>query len=317
MPSRAELASQIVHASHALHARGWVANHDGNVSVRLDADRLMVTPTATSKGDVTEGGLAITCMQGKAVDGPNHPPSEFLLHVFGCYAVRDDVHAVVHAHPPYATALACAGIPITTFLAEAVVSIGASVPLTRLAPPSGKAGAEPIAELIGEFDALLLSQHGVITVGRDVEQAMLRMELVEHMARIWTIAQPLGGVKPLPEDMVDAMLAKRRKAAGTLGAAAAKAGLPPGSEPTPSSPAWAPSSSPSTPGLNTGRPAATSLPPTAWTPAGPPPAPDAWSGGKTEGACGIVYGAGEAPADSLKAALKDEITRHLRGSTSD
>ena len=71
MPSRAELASQIVRASHALHARGWVANHDGNVSVRLDADRLMVTPTATSKGDVTEGSLAITCMQGKAVDGPN------------------------------------------------------------------------------------------------------------------------------------------------------------------------------------------------------------------------------------------------------
>ncbi|MCO4770991.1 MAG: class II aldolase/adducin family protein [Deltaproteobacteria bacterium] len=307
MPSRAQLAAQIVRASHALHARAWVANHDGNVSVRLTDDQLMVTPTATGKGDVTEAGLAITCMEGKRVEGQAKPPSEFLLHVFGCYRVRDDVHAVVHAHPPHATALACAGIPIRVFLAEAVVSIGADIPLTRLAPPSGKAGAEPIAELIGSYDALLLAQHGVITVGRDVEQAMLRMELVEHLARIWTLAQPLGGVKALPDDMVDAMLAKRRSAAGILGAAAAKAGRPAESQPTPDSSSASPAAHapPSPPA------------PRAWIPAGPAPAPDAWSGGKTEGACSVVYGAGDASSDSLTDALKSsveaEIARHLSG----
>lgn len=317
MTSRAQLASEIVRASHALHARGWVANHDGNVSVRLDADRLMVTPTATSKGDVTEAGLAVTCMQGKPVEDGGRPPSEFLLHVFGCYRVREDVGAVVHAHPPYATAMACAGIPIEVFLAEAVVSIGAAVPLTELAPPSGKEGAAPIAKLIPDYDALLLAQHGVITVGRDVEQAMLRMELVEHLARIWTLARPIGGVKPLPAAMVDAMLAKRRKAAGTLGSAAAKAGLGAGG----GAASGAASETGGAAGQRGGEPSmvtpASSTPgaPT-WTPAGPPPAPDAWSGGKTEGACGVVYGAGGSGAaqeGDVASLVQNEIARHLRG----
>ena len=302
MTTRQKLAAQIVRASHALHARGWVANHDGNVSVRVGPERLMVTPTATGKGDVTEAGLAMTCMDGKRVEGEAKPPSEFLLHVFGCYRVRDDVHAVIHAHPPFSTALACAGIPIRTFLAEAVVSIGAEVPLTELAPPSGKEGAAPIAALIGDHDALLLAQHGVITVGRDVEQAMLRMELVEHLARIWTIAKPLGGVKPLPEAMVQAMLAKRRKAAGLLGSAAAKAGQ-----------AETTSLSVSASAPNIGAQGTSALPSAPWTPAGPPPAPDAWSGGKTEATCGVVYGTGEAASDSLASAVQSEIARHLRG----
>jgi L-fuculose-phosphate aldolase len=312
MPTRAELAAQIARASRALHARGWVANHDGNVSVRLDDERLMVTPTATGKGDVTEAGLAVTCMQGKPVEGVTKPPSEFALHVFGCYRVRPDVHAVVHAHPPYATALACAGIPIRTFLAEAVVSLGSEVPLTEAAPPSSREGAAPIAALIGDHDALLLAQHGVITVGRDVEQAMLRMELVEHLARIWAIAQPLGGVKPLPEALVQEMLGKRRAAAGTLGAAAAKAGLDPSADPpAPSSPAPALPRAPSAPVPGLASPS--TLPSTAWVPAGPPPAPDAWSGGKTEGACSVVYGAGAGGAESLQSTIAAEIGKHLRG----
>lgn len=303
MADRAQLAREIVDASHALHARGWVANHDGNVSVRLSADRLMVTPTAISKADATEGGLAVTDMSGKPAEGDRRPPSEFLLHVYGCYRARADVGAVVHAHPPYATALACAGIELKTFLAEALVSIGDKVPLTQLAVPFGEEGAAPIAALIDRYDALLLASHGVITVGSCVEQAMLRMELVEHMARIWTIAQPLGGVKPLPDAMVQTMLAKRVKAAGSLGSAAAKA-LGGGG----SSDAGFATSTPATPSV-AGQRVGAELPSTSWTPAGPPPAPDAWSGGKTEGACGKVFGAGD-----LTSAVQAEIDKHLRGS---
>ncbi len=303
MVDRAELARDIVAASHALHARGWVANHDGNVSVRLSADRLMVTPTATGKGDVTEGGLAITDYSGKPAEGDCRPPSEFLLHVYGCYRARQDVGAVVHAHPPYATALACAGIPIRTFLAEAVVSLGADVPLTTFAMPFGEEGAAPIAALIDRYDALLLAQHGVLTVGKSVEQAMMRMELVEHMARIWTIAQPLGGVKELPAAAVEVMLGKRRKAAGSLGSAAARAGL---SADAASSGGFDTSTAAriSAPGVT--EPSA--LPSRSWTPAGPPPAPDAWSGGKTEGACSVVYGAGD-----LASTVRAEIKKHSKG----
>ena len=302
MVDRAALARDIVHASHALHARGWVANHDGNVSVRLGPDRLMVTPTATGKADVTEGGLAITDLTGAPAEGDRRPPSEFLLHVYGCYRVREDVAAVVHAHPPYATALACAGIPIRTFLAEAVVSLGADVPVTDFAVPFGEDGAAPIAAMIDRYDALLLAQHGVLTVGKSVEQALMRMELVEHLARIWTIAQPLGGVKQLPGGVVEVMLGKRRKAASSLGSAAARAGL--GSSP-PTGGGF--DTSNPVPRLQPGVTEPSAAPSKAWTPAGPPPAPDAWSGGKTGGACGIVYGAGD-----LKSTVQAEIDKHRR-----
>ncbi len=289
MPSRAEIARQIVDASHALHRYGWVANHDGNVSVRLAPGKYLVTPTATSKADVTEGGLAVAGDDGKPIEGETRPPSEFALHL-GAFAERPDISCVVHAHPPYATALACAGQSITTFLAEAVVSIGASVPLTTFALPYGEEGAAPIRALIGRFDALLLCRHGVLTVGQDVEQAMLRMELVEHLAKIQTLALPHGGVKPLPDDVLEPLLAKRRKAG--LGLAAERSPVP-----APDPPTGAPAAPTST---------------VPWTPAGPAPAPDAWSGGKTEGACGVVYGAGDpARNEDLASAVQTAIDDHL------
>ncbi len=300
MADRAALAQDIVAASRALHARGWVANHDGNVSARLGPDRLMVTPTATGKGDVTEGGLAVTDGRGKPVEEGARPPSEFLLHVFGCYLVRADVGAVVHAHPPFATALACAGIPIRTFLAEAVLSLGAEVPVTAFAVPFGEEGAAPIAALIDRYDALLLAQHGVLTVGLNVEQALLRMELVEHLAQIWTLAHPLGGVRELPAEVVQLMLGKRRGAAGILGSAAGRAGLG-AAEPVSGGFDTATPQARITPGVTE----AASVGSTSWTPAGPPPAPDAWSGGQTAGACGIVYGAGD-----LKSTVQAEIDKH-------
>jgi L-fuculose-phosphate aldolase len=222
-----ELAQEIVRVSHAIHARGWVANHDGNVSVRLADDRFMVTPTAISKADARAGALAVTDSSGKPVEGELRPPSEFALHL-GCYAERSDVRAIVHAHPPYATAMACAGKSITTFLAEAVVSIGPEVPLARFSLPFGEVGAAPLAQLIGGYDALLLQSHGVITVGPSLELALLRMELVEHMAKIATLAQPHGGVKALPREVLGLLIEKRRSAG--LGQAADNTPMPEGGD---------------------------------------------------------------------------------------
>ncbi len=301
--SRAHLAARIVATSRALHDRGWVANHDGNVSARWN-DRFLVTPTATSKADATEGNLAVTDASGKPVEGDARPPSEFALHL-GAFRVRSDVNAVVHAHPPYATALACAGHAIDVFLPEAIVSLGARVPLSRFALPFGAEGSAVVEELVDRYDAILLCRHGVITVGRDLEQAMLRMELVEHLAKIRTLAVPHGGVKPLPADVLETLLAKRRKAAPTLGAAAALAGATDVERTAP------------TPEIVITGPTPESSP--TWTPAGPPPAADAWSGGRSEGACGVVYGSPGAlsratespPADDLAAAIRDEVAKHL------
>ncbi len=296
---RSRLASELVRVSHALHRNGWVANHDGNVSVRLGEGRFLVTPTALSKADIRESWLAVVGADGKVAEGEARPPSEFALHL-GAYAERSDIQAVLHAHPPHATALACAGESLTTFLPEAVVSIGIEVPLTEFALPFGAEGAAPIRALIGHYDALLLDRHGVLTVGRDLESALLRMELVEHMARIFTLAKAHGGVRALPAEVLAPLLEKRRGAG--LGMAAERSQLP--------------AASAALPAQSTSPPPAESPNPSGWQPAGPAPAADAWSGGKTEGACSVVYGAGDRDApdnESLHVQVEEALARHLTG----
>lgn len=308
--SRSELAQEIVRVSRALHAREWVANHDGNVSVRLSDELFMVTPTAISKADAEGGALAVTDSSGKVAEGEARPPSEFALHL-GCYAERSDVRAIVHAHPPYATAMACAGKSITTFLAEAVVSLGPEVPLAGFALPFGAAGAAPLRELIGSYDALLLQSHGVITVGPSLELALLRMELVEHMAKIATLAQPHGGVQPLPAEVLG-LLIKKRRGAG-LGQAATATPLPDGIDEGPTGSVEAPSGGGSVRSVLAQAGPAPG-PTESWRPAGPPPAADAWSGGRAEGACGLVYGAsGPSSPTDLKEVVAAAVERHIKG----
>ncbi len=310
--SRAALAQEIVRVSQALHARAWVANHDGNVSVRLDEDRFMVTPTAISKADAQAAALAITDPSGKPVEGDSRPPSEFALHL-GCYAERPDVQAVVHAQPPYATAMACAGKDIDTFMAEAVVSIGPKIPLARFSLPFGEHGAAPLRELIGEHDALLLTSHGVLTVGPNLELALLRMELVEHLARIATLAKPHGGVQPLPPSALTPLIEKRRKAG--LGLAAERTPMPADSTRPAAVSGVDPSArtmdSASRAGLPT--PLPNPGPTTSWKPAGPPPAKDAWSGGATEATCGLVYGSGTGSTvdKDLNEVVAEALAKHL------
>lgn len=220
-PSRRALAGELVRASRALHARGWVANHDGNVTARLAGGRFLCTPTATSKASVEERLLLEVDDGGTRVAGTTRPFGELPMHL-ALYRGRPDVGAVVHAHPPHATALACSGSNLIErpFLPEAVVSLGPRIPLLPFAPP-GKAAADALASVVGEVDAALCASHGVFAWGADVEQALLRMELVEHLARIATLAQATGGVRPLPASALPPLLASRARAG--LGAAADRA----------------------------------------------------------------------------------------------
>ncbi|MEM9487686.1 MAG: class II aldolase/adducin family protein [Myxococcota bacterium] len=215
------LRQQVITTSRRLAERGWVANHDGNITVRLGDDHFLATPTATAKGEVAAGNLIEVDGRGAVVAGTARPFGELNLHM-AIYQRRDDVRAVVHAHPPHATAVACsAGNPIERpFIAEAVVSIGAHIPKVPFAPP-GPDAARALAAVVDDVDAALMANHGAIAWGADVEQAYLRLELVEHLARIAVVAQPLGGVVPLPASALPPLLAKRARAG--LGRAAAKA----------------------------------------------------------------------------------------------
>lgn len=204
------LRHQVAEVARHLHARGWVANHDGNVTAR-DGSTFIATPTATSKRLIQERDLIAVDARGQVV-GAGRVFGEIGLHLV-VFERRPDVGCVIHAHPPNATAIASARTnPIERpFLAEAVVSLGPRIPTVPYAQPGepAKQALAPWCELV---DAALLGNHGAIAWGADPEQALLRLELVEHLATIAIAAAALGGVEPLPEAALAPLLAARAKA---------------------------------------------------------------------------------------------------------
>jgi len=205
-----QLRAAVAETSQLIHRAGWCANHDGNVSAR-DGNRFIATPTATSKRLVAEKDLIEVDTKG-AVIGHGKVFGEIGLHLV-IYERRPDVGAVVHAHPPNATAIGCSRQhPIERpFIAEALVSLGPMIPKLPYAQPGDQArqALAPWCELV---DAVILGNHGVIAWGKDCETALLRLELVEHLAKIAVAAAPLGGVEPLPDSAIQPLLAARAKA---------------------------------------------------------------------------------------------------------
>ncbi len=200
-PSLLALKKDIVDVGRRMYERGFVASNDGNVSARLDAKRIVITPTGVSKGYMSVSDLLVVDMTGKVVGGRRKPSSEVFLHL-GIYRKRPDVMSVCHSHPPYATAFAVAGIPLDrNILPEAVIMLG-SVPVV----PYGTTGTgdfiRPLLPFLGGFDAFLLANHGALTVGTDVVGAYHRMETVEHCAIITYLATQLGKVNELTEEQV-------------------------------------------------------------------------------------------------------------------
>jgi L-fuculose-phosphate aldolase len=201
---------QVAETSRYIHQVGWCANHDGNVSAR-DGNRFIATPTATSKRLVADKDLIEVDGKG-VVQGGGKVFGEIGLHL-AIYERRPDIGAVVHAHPPYATAI-CASRqnPIERpFIAEALVSLGPRIPKVPYAQP-GDAARNALAPWCELVDVVMLKNHGVFAWGADPELALLRLELVEHLARIAIEAMPLGGVEPLPTGAIMPLLQARAKA---------------------------------------------------------------------------------------------------------
>ncbi len=210
--TRRALEDLIVAFSHRLHAAGWVANHDGNITVRLASDRFLATPTGVSKASVCRDQLIVVDGAGKVVSGSSKPFSEIELHLH-VYRHRPDVRSVMHAHPPTATGFAVAGIPIaTTMMAEPVVSLGAEIPLVPYARPRTPEATGNLTHALEDADAIMLANHGALTYGPDLETAFLRMELVEHLAKIQLVARQMGGAREIPSSDVSKLLESRANA---------------------------------------------------------------------------------------------------------
>lgn len=200
----------IVEIGKLLYERSYVVAFDGNVSIRLDDNTVLATPTMTSKGRMTEDCLALTDMDGKPLSD-KRASSELAMHLL-IYKMRPDIHAVCHAHPPYGTAFAVAGLAIDKpILSEVVLTLGC-VPLTAYGTPSTDELTEAMKPFVPHHNALLMANHGAVAYGEDIWQAYDRLETLEHTAKIATLAKTLGGANELPASSISKLIEIREKA---------------------------------------------------------------------------------------------------------
>ena len=210
---------EIVRYGKMLHEHGFVAAMDGNLSVRLTGDRILVTPTCVSKGAMKLADMVVVDLDGERVAGRRNVTSEIGMHLL-IYRTRPDVQAIVHAHPPTATGFAAAGIALTEpLVCEVVMGLGC-IPLARYGTPGTSELAQTLEPYVADYDAILMSNHGVVTYGDTLEHAYMKMETVEHFAQIALVTHLLGRQQPLKEVEIEKLLTARTKYFGEKIAAA-------------------------------------------------------------------------------------------------
>lgn len=218
MPTDHQFRRTIVHFGSLLHRCGFTAATDGNISVRLDDTRVLVTPTGMSKGMMKTSDLVIVDMDGRKLKGRREATSEIGMHLL-IYRLRSDVRAVVHAHPRTATGFAAAGIALNQpLVCEVVIGLG-QIPLAPYGTPGTPELAETLRPLIPHYDAILMANHGVVTYGVDLLSAYMKMETVEHFAEITLVTQVLGKQQPLDCGNLDKLVAARSRYLGVNSAA--------------------------------------------------------------------------------------------------
>ena len=216
MASERQYRELIVRYGRMLHERGFVAATDGNLSVRLDENRILATPTCMSKGSMRPVDLVIVDSDGRLLSGKRRVSSEIAMHLL-IYRLRPDVQGIVHAHPPTATGFAAAGVPLNQpLVCEVVIGLG-SIPLAKYGTPGTPELTDALAPLVPQFDAILMSNHGVVAYGSDLEQAYMKMETVEHFARIALVTHQLGHQQPLGAAEVEKLAVVREKYLGGAG----------------------------------------------------------------------------------------------------
>ena len=202
MTPESALRADIVEVGRRMYARGYTASNDGNISVRLGDDRLLMTPKSVCKGFMTPDMMCITDLEGRKLQGDRDPSTEMLMHL-EVYRQRADARAVVHAHPPTATGFAVAGIPLDrAVLAEVLATLG-SIPIAEYATPSTAELPAAVRKYIKAHDGMLLANHGALTVGGDLFAAYYKMETIEHFAKISFVARLLGGENLISREEVD------------------------------------------------------------------------------------------------------------------
>jgi L-fuculose-phosphate aldolase len=204
------LRSQMAACSHTLYRLGYTPGTAGNLSVRLDGERILATPTGCSKNRLKPEDMVIVNYAGELLAGTRNVTSEIDMHLT-VYRMRDDVEAVVHAHPPLTTAFASCGVALDQPLcSEILISLG-SVPLAGYATTGTRAVSESLLPFLMDHDAIMLANHGAVTYGTCLEDAVGKMETVEHFAQVTLTARQIGTPQFLSAEQVRELAEARRK----------------------------------------------------------------------------------------------------------
>lgn len=191
----------LINICHKIHAKGFVAASDGNVSIRISKNQILCTPTSIPKEKLKINDLVVVSIDGKLVKGSRRPSTEIKMHL-AIYKERNDVNAIIHTHPVYATALASSKLALDVpFLPEVILNLGL-VPICEYSTPSTKEVVESILPFVKKTNLLLLQNHGAVTYGKNLEEAYYLLEKLEHTAKIFSIAMSFRGVRPLNKNQL-------------------------------------------------------------------------------------------------------------------
>ena len=204
MAGERHLKRELVRICRMLHQKNFIASTDGNVSVR-SGDLLLTTPSGVNKGFMEEDQVITVDLEGRLLSGAGRPTSEIQMHLLA-YRLRPEVGAVIHAHPPLATACSIAGVSLEEPVLPEVVLTLRKIPTAAYATPTTAQLSEAIRELLKDYDAIILAHHGAVTVGRDLMEAYNKMEKLEHTALVVLTARLLGGVSALSPENLEKLL---------------------------------------------------------------------------------------------------------------
>ena len=204
-----ETARRIADCCRSLAQSGLIAGADGNVAVRVGVGRALVTPSGLIKSELSAEDIVEVDLSGRRLRGRRQPSSELDMHL-RILRQRPDVGAVVHAHPPVATGFGVAGLAFDEcVLPEIIFQVG-HVPLVPYGTPGTPDLGDALEPYLSGYDALILANHGAVTMGATLDDARIRMESLEHAAKIILTARLLGQVLPLEREQVERLEAMRR-----------------------------------------------------------------------------------------------------------
>jgi len=199
--SEADLRLAIIECGRIAYERHLVTSNDGNISARMENGNILITPSGISKGRLSADDMLVVDLDGNIISSrpDRKPSSETPMHL-EVYKQRKDVRAVLHAHPIFATTLTVSSLEFPVdVLPEVLLTLG-NVPVTAYATPSSHEDAAVIRPFVKDHNALLLCQHGSLTYGKNLDEALIHLERIEHVSEIYWRAKMLGEVKRVPPE---------------------------------------------------------------------------------------------------------------------